>query len=151
MAASFSLPTVLANLAAGNQPLSLIDGDFTAVYNPLVSLNTFSNYYTDVGSVNAYLITVSSPQTISLTAGLSVDVLISTANTGPSTFQINSLGVQSVTRVDGSALNSGDMPLGSICRLQYDGTKWQLQTTNLTTTSSPSAFYQSQFIFSPTF
>jgi hypothetical protein len=151
MAASFSLPTVLANLAAGNQPLSLIDGDFAAVYNPLVSLNTFSNYYTDVGSVNAYLITVSSPQTVALAAGLPIDVKISIANTGPSTFQVNSLGVQSITRIDGSALNAGDMPTGSICRLQYDGTKWQLQTVNVATFASPNAFYQSQFIFCPTF
>jgi len=72
MAASFSLPNVLANLTAGNQPLSVIDGDFTAVYNPLVSLNTFSNFYTDVGAANAYAVTVSSPQTVTQAAGLRV-------------------------------------------------------------------------------
>ena len=53
MAASFTLTTTLAALAGGNQPVALIDGNFTSVYNPLVSLNTFSNYYVDTGAANA--------------------------------------------------------------------------------------------------
>ena len=43
MAASFTLPTVLANLAAGNQALSLVDGDLNALANPLLALITYSS------------------------------------------------------------------------------------------------------------
>lgn len=126
MAASFSLPTVLANLAAGNQPLALIDGDFTAIYNPLISLNTYSNYYTDVGAANAYVITVSSPQTVTQAAGLRVQFIATNVNTGASTFQINALAVKNIKNLNGSALVAGQIPANSIVDLAYDGTQYLL-------------------------
>lgn len=126
MAASFSLPTVLANLAAGNQPLSLIDGDLTALRDPLLSLNTFSNYYTDVGAANAYAITVSAPQTVSQAAGLRVQVLIANANTGASTLQINALAAKNILHTDLTALSPRDLPANCIADFIYDGTQYLL-------------------------
>lgn len=126
MAASFTLPTVLANLTAGNQPLSLVDGDFTAVYNPLVSLNTFSNFYTDTGAANAYVITVSSPQTVSQAAGLRVQFIAANANTGASTLQINANAAKNIKNANGTALTTGQIPANSIADVIYDGTQYLL-------------------------
>lgn len=126
MAGNFSLPTTLANLAAGNQPLSLIDGDFTAVYNPLVALGTFSNYYTDTGAANAYVITVSAPQTVALAAGLRIQFLAAHINTGASTLQINALAAKNILNLDGSNLGAGQIAANAIIDVIYDGTQFLL-------------------------
>lgn len=124
MAANFTLPTVLANLAAGNQPLSSIDGDFTACYNPLVALGTYSNYFSDVGAANAYAITVSSPQTVSQAAGLRVQFIAAHANTGASTLQINALAAKNILNLNGTALTAGQIPANAIIDVVYDGTQY---------------------------
>jgi len=126
MAASFSLPTVLANLTAGNQPLSLIDGNLTTLRDPLLSLNTYSNYYTDVGAANAYAITVSAPQVVAQSAGLPVQFLATNANTGASTLQINALAVKNIKNINGSALTAGQIPAAGIVQVMYDGTQYLL-------------------------
>jgi hypothetical protein len=148
VAANFTLPTVLANLTAGNQPLSLIDGDFNAVANPLLALGTFSNYYTDTGVANAYAITVSIPQTVAQTAGLPIQFKATNANTGASTFQINALTVKNIVHPDGTALGSGEIPAGGIVSIIFDGTSYQLQS--ITPSSSPSvAAVQPNLLINP--
>lgn len=127
MAASFTLPTVLANLAAGNQALSLIDGDLTTLRDPLLSLNTFANYYTDTGAANAYVITVSSPQAVTQSAGLTIQFLATLANTGASTLQINALAAKNIINRDGSALLARQITGNSLVTVIYDGTSYQLQ------------------------
>ncbi len=133
MAASFTLPTVLANLTAGNQALSLIDGDLTTLRDPLLSLNTFSNFYTDTGAANAYVITVSSPQTVSQAAGLRVQFLAANANTGASTLQINALAAKSILNPDGTALSKGQIAANQIVDVIYDGTQYLLLGASYTT------------------
>src|SRR6267378_3479898 len=125
MAGNFSLPTVLANLTAGNQALSLIDGDFTTLRDPLLALGTFANYYTDTGSANTYSCTVSSPQTVSLAAGLQIQFLPTNANTGASTFQINALTVKNIF-LNGAALVGGEIKAAVPLVLLYDGTQWNI-------------------------
>jgi hypothetical protein len=125
MAGNFSLPTVLANLTAGNQALSLIDGDLTTLRDPLLALSTFANYYTDTGSANTYSCTVSSPQTVSLAAGLRVEFLPTNANTGASTFQINALTVKNIF-LNGAALVGGEIKAAVPIVLLYDGTQWNI-------------------------
>lgn len=126
MAGSFTLPTVLANLTAGNQPLSLIDGDLNALANPLLALGTFGNYYTDTGAANAYAITVSAPQTVALAAGLPVQVKATNANTGASTLQINALAAKNILSPNGLALRAGMIPAGGLITVMYDGTQFVL-------------------------
>src|SRR2546426_953355 len=126
MAANFTLPTVLANLTAGNQALSLIDGDLTTLRDPLLALGTFSNYYTDTGAANAYAITVSAPQTVSQAAGLLVQFIAANANTGASTFQINALAVKNIKNINGSALTAGQIPASGIANVIFDGTQYLL-------------------------
>ena len=126
MAGSFTLPTVLANLTAGNQPLSLIDGDLNALANPLLALGTFSNYYVDAGSANAYAITVSSPQTVALAAGLPIQFIAANANTGASTLQINALAAKNILTPSGSALAGGQIAAGAVISVIYTGTSFLL-------------------------
>lgn len=136
MAASFTLPTVLANLTAGNQPLSLIDGDLTTLRDPLLSLNTFANFYTDIGAANAYVITVSAPQVVAQSAGLPIQFIAAAANTGASTLQINALAAKNIVHPDGSTLLGGEIPVGGIVVVQYDGTNYQLLSPTLSAVST---------------
>lgn len=126
MAASFTLPTVLANLAAGNQALSLIDGDLTTLRDPLLSLNTFSNFYTDTGAANAYVITVTTPQVVTQSAGLRVQFLATNANTGASTLQINALSAKNIKNLNGTALAANQILANAIVDVMYDGTQYLL-------------------------
>lgn len=126
MAGSFTLPTVLANLTAGNQALSLIDGDLTTLRDPLLALGTFANYYTDTGAANAYAITVSSPQTVALAAGLAIQFKATNANTGASTLQINALATKNILTAQGTALAPGQIPAGGVISVIYDGTQFVL-------------------------
>jgi hypothetical protein len=126
MAGSFTLPTVLANLTAGNQPLSLIDGDLTTLRDPLLALSTFANYYTDTGAANAYAITVSSPQTVSLAAGLPIQFKATNANTGASTLQINALAAKNILNPNGTALSNAQISAGAVVTVIYDGTQFML-------------------------
>lgn len=126
MAGSFTLPTVLANLTAGNQALSLVDGDLTTLRDPLLALSTFANYYTDTGAANAYAITVSAPQTVALAAGLPIQFKATNANTGASTLQINALASKNILTAKGTALSSGQIPAGAVISVMYDGTQFML-------------------------
>lgn len=126
MAASFTLPTVLANLAAGNQALALIDGDLTTLRDPLLSLNTFSNFYTDTGAANAYVITVTTPQVVTQSAGLRVQFLATNANTGASTLQINALAAKNIKNLNGTALAANQILANAIVDVMYDGTQYLL-------------------------
>lgn len=136
MAASFTLPTVLANLAAGNQALSLIDGDLTTLRDPLLSLNTFSNFYTDTGASNAYVITVTTPQVVTQSAGLRVQFLATNANTGASTLQINALAAKNIKNLNGTALANAQIPANAIVDVMYDGTQYLLLNLALPILSS---------------
>lgn len=93
-----------------------------------------SNYYVDSGGANAYVISPS-PASSGYVAGQEYDVKISAGNTGASTLNVNGLGVKNITYADGSALASGAMPTGSVVRLIYDGTEFQLQNRNATATN----------------
>jgi len=47
-------------------------------------------------------------------------------NTGSSTINVNTLGAKTIKRPDGTALQSGDMPAGSIVDIVYNGTDFIL-------------------------
>lgn len=105
-------------------------------------------YTTDTGAVNAMAATVYPPVT-SLVAGLLVYVKAGHANTGATTFSLNGLTAAAVHRATGAALASGDISLGEIVGLCYDGAAWQIVdfvgplttvlTNNYTTFSLPYA------------
>lgn len=79
------------------------------------------------GTATAYTASLT-PGPASLTAGLTVRLRFSTANTGPCTLNVNSLGVKDVRKYDQQPLAAGDIAANSIHELVYDGTYWLLQT-----------------------
>jgi hypothetical protein len=95
-----------------------------AALNSLVGLACAS---TDGGIVNAYTIT---PVNALPSYGLRMLVVFSPTitNTGASTLNISGLGAKALTSVDGSALVSGDLIVGSIYTALYDGTQFRLTT-----------------------
>ncbi|VIO80122.1 hypothetical protein [Bradyrhizobium ivorense] len=83
-------------------------------------------YGADSGSVNAMVVSFT-PAITSLVAGQIGLVLAANRNTGPTTLNVTGgIGVKSVVRPDGTALQAGDIPAGAVVELIYDGTKWQL-------------------------
>jgi hypothetical protein len=79
------------------------------------------------GTATAYTATLN-PAPANLSAGLTVRLRFSTANTGPCTLNVNSLGVKDVRKYDQQALAAGDIAANTIHELVYDGTYWLLQT-----------------------
>lgn len=134
MAASLTQTTTYGALAAGNQPLSLFDTEFAAIYGGLRNLNNFSNYYADSGSANALAITVPTSQAFTIQAGLSFVVKVNALNTGAATLQVTS-GATSVTQSivypSGAALAAGALPAGAMATLVNAGTAYHLQSVQV--------------------
>jgi hypothetical protein len=84
---------------------------------------------TDSGSANAYVVTCDNLIT-SLDYGQIVKVKITNENTGDSTLRFKNLlsldETDSIKWPDGTALQKGDLPAGSIAIFGFDGTNWQL-------------------------
>ena len=83
------------------------------------------SYAVDTGIADAYAIALNSTLT-SYVEGQSFSFKAVNANTGASTINIDGLGVKTIKRRDGTDLQSGDIPSGSINIIQNDGTNFQL-------------------------
>ena len=91
-------------------------------------------YGTDSGSVNALVASFSS--SITLSAGLTVEVKVGNTNTGPSTLNCNSTGIVNIVDRSGNALVAGALVVGQVAFLLYDGTNFQL-ISDYSTTAVP--------------
>jgi hypothetical protein len=80
-------------------------------------------YAADIGSANAYAVTLSPAPTI--TAGSIVVVKIANANTGASTLAVNGGTATPIKKQGTTALASGDLSAGQIAAFVSDGTNWQ--------------------------
>lgn len=79
-----------------------------------------ASYYKDTGIVNAYVLTIVSPK---LSPGAYFDGFTicfepSVVNTGPSTVNVASLGIKSITYQTGSALTGGE--ISGTCTIKYN-------------------------------
>lgn len=83
-----------------------------------------------VSGTNTYTASISQPT--ALVNGLKVMVKFTNANSGPSTFNLNSLGAVTLRQYDGAPLNSGDISAGSVWWLVYDGgsAQWRISGSN---------------------
>jgi hypothetical protein len=82
-------------------------------------------YLTSVAGTNA--ITASAPIVMTAYAtGQTFRFIAAGASTGAVTININSIGLKSVVRTDGTALVSGDIASGAAVQIMYDGTNFQL-------------------------
>jgi len=105
---------------------STLDTNFTALTTAVNSANTYSNYLTDSGSANNIVVSVPSPSTATLAAGLTLTIKVAQTNTGPTTLNLNAGGAVGVIDAFGNTLSSNELVGGSIFTFVYNGTKWQI-------------------------
>jgi hypothetical protein len=82
------------------------------------------NYCEDTGSVNTLSVALD-PPIQAYTIGLPLHVRIRETNTGPSTIDAGA-GRVSIRKPNGSEMAAGDLPLGGLAALVYDGTFFQM-------------------------
>ena len=90
------------------------------------------DYATTTGSSNAYALTLDSA--FVLAAGTVVKAQASFANTGAPTLEVtpsggSTTGAKAIVNSAGSPLNPGDIPSGAIFTVIYDGTNYQMQSS----------------------
>ncbi len=85
-------------------------------------------YSLSAGTATVYEVTLTPSPTV-LTPGLCVRMKAHLENTGSAALNVNSLGAQSIKRIDGSDLKPGDIPLNSLVTLIYDGVNFQLSNS----------------------
>lgn len=99
------------------------------------------DYAADTGAANAYAIALTPALTEHIT-GMPICFKATNANTGASTLNVNGLGAVSIKRLDGSALQAGDIPAGAVICVVYDGTNYQLLTVpNIVTSQTGDVRY----------
>lgn len=85
-------------------------------------------YATGTFTTDTYAVTLS-PVPASYITGMVVRFKASAANVGGGTkINVNTLGDKALKKVDGSALNPGDIPSGAIVECFYDGTNFQIES-----------------------
>jgi hypothetical protein len=81
----------------------------------------------DSGSANAYVASLEiAPEEYK--AGMVVRFNPASGNTGSSTINVNSLGLKTIKKNVSEDLSEGDIAIGKICSVIYDGTNFQLLT-----------------------
>ena len=123
---------VSRDLAAGDILAGqMIEVIYDGMYYQLMSdpgLST-SRFGADTGAANAYAVALS-PAITAPVAGMSVCFKAAHANTGASTLSINGGAAISISKLASQALAAGDIDLGQIVEVVYDGAYWQLMTAN---------------------
>lgn len=123
-----SKPITITNTFAaqtGPIPLSQLDADFTQVVNAINDPATYQNYVVDTGAANVYVVTPN-PAWTAYAAGMQIQVLIATSNTGASTLNVSGLGAKNIITPALLGMALGELPVGSVANLVYDGTQFQL-------------------------
>jgi hypothetical protein len=81
-----------------------------------------ATYVAGGGAADAYTASINTTQITSYSDGLTLLVKSPATNTGASTINVNSLGVKTIVRNDGTALSAGDLVSGSIFSITYNST-----------------------------
>ena len=82
------------------------------------------DYAVATGSANAYVLDVDNQYV--LQAGTQVKFKANFVNTGSATINVESTGVKTIKKPDGSTLAAGDIQNNQVCNLFYDGTDYIL-------------------------
>jgi hypothetical protein len=90
--------------------------------------NTFI-YVTAGGTANA-LTAALTPAPAALAAGMEILIKATATNTGATTLNLNALGVKNV-QYGSTGLVAGALVAGQVYRLVYDGTQWQIITSQM--------------------
>ena len=124
-----SLNSLLANLRSIVRSSGIADdpvADDLIRKAILTEIRTQSACFGSAGGTANALTATLVPAPLTLTAGMFVRLLITATNTGAATLNLNGLGVKSIVTPKGTALAAGDLFVGSIVNLVYDGTVFQI-------------------------
>lgn len=89
-------------------------------------INALSPYLIASGPANTYAVS-GDPAYTTYFAGMKIRARIGNTNTGASTMNVEGLGAKSIVKYVSTPLVAGDLPVGAIVEIQYDGTNFQLQ------------------------
>jgi hypothetical protein len=107
-----------------------------------INTQTKAKPVSDTGAADAYVVALS-PAATSYVTGMPVVFIAANDNTGASTINVNSLGVKTIKKLQGSSdLAQGDILAGGLVVLIYDGTYFQIQSPvgNASSTSGSNTF-----------
>lgn len=107
--------------------LDQIAASFNLLPIPSAIIGGISSYAVDTGAANAYVISIAPATLIAYTDGMTLLFKASNANTGASTINLNSLGLRTIVRPDGTSLVADDIYAGQICQISYNATTSQFQ------------------------
>jgi hypothetical protein len=108
---------------------TLSSGDVFQVGKTMANYVSHGDFYTDSGAASAYVLTVGSPKQTptAYVAGFRARFIVGNTNTGASTVNAGALGVKDIKRPDGTATQAGDLTVGQLVILDYDGTDFILR------------------------
>jgi len=118
------------NLDLGSAVTCLNNSEFinqylTAIFNAEGLQGLISG--TDGGSTDDYAISLSvAPTDYDNLIGVPLTFSVNTANTGPATLDVNSLGAKAIKKNVSDALETGDILADQMITVVYDGTNFQL-------------------------
>jgi len=95
----------------------------------VVIQNSSYTYAADAEASDAYAITLS-PAVTAYAAGQTFKFKANTANTGGATLNVNALGAKNILKQNNVALATGDIEAGSIVTVTYDGTSFQMTSSD---------------------
>jgi uncharacterized cupin superfamily protein len=86
-----------------------------------------SNYILDTGAADAYVATLS-PAWTAYTTGGGLYFKAANASTGASTLNVNALGEKDIKKRNDQDIEAGDIEVGGIYHVRYDGTNFQMMS-----------------------
>jgi hypothetical protein len=115
--------TPSSGIAATNvqSAIAEIGTDLTAIQNGTVFL------LSGVVGTNTITATIT-PAITAYVTGQTFRFVAASANTGAVTININGLGAKAITKSGATALTTGDIPIGAVVNITYDGTQFQLSS-----------------------
>lgn len=118
------MPTNFPNYNPGDL---ILDTHVELAYSAINAIESGSVFYVEdtASGTDNYTGTVT-PAVSSYTSGLMIHFKPATSNTGTATIDLNSVGSNIIKRKSGSDLSTGDMLVGGIYTLLYDGTNFIL-------------------------
>jgi hypothetical protein len=124
-------PVVLSpvyNALTGNVSMSNLDTTFSQVSAAFNEFLNCSVLAIDTGVANALAVNTA-PATATIGLGLTLDVLVSNTNSGPTTLNVNAQGVLPVTDGQGNPLAANTLIGNTVYRMIYDGTQFRASGT----------------------
>lgn len=117
--------------------------------NPGTQRSTLqSDYVADTGTANVYVI-APSPAISAYTVGQIFTFKATHTNTLTSTLNINGLGAKTIKKLDGAtSLVAGDIVIGQIIEVQYDGTNFQMTSPSANGTPAVTSSNINEFVTS---